>query len=133
MKLTVEYAIKHIEATENTDLKAHELLVKLDKCWNARNHDGVSLVQNEIVEYVNSLAIVSGRDEIEAHVPGKTPLAGYERQRQVFQLAATKGWRGEEPSVLGTFSANEALKDAESYLASVGACETGNSTQQRDS
>lgn len=42
----------------------------------------------------------------------------YDRQRQLFRGAIRRGWQGSEPSVLGTFTANEALKSAGDFLTS---------------
>lgn len=47
------------------------------------------------------------------------PKQGYERQRQIFKWAIEAGWPGKEPSVLGEYVADQALKSAEEFLRSI--------------
>lgn len=49
-------------------------------------------------------------------VPGGSILSGYEQQRLTFAVAIHHGWCGAEPGVLGTYTANEALKSAQNFL-----------------
>lgn len=40
----------------------------------------------------------------------------YQYERRVFKTAIAAGWNGKEPSVLGTFSSNEAFNEAMAFV-----------------
>lgn len=45
---------------------------------------------------------------------------GFVGQREIFRIALEKGWPGTEPSVLGTYYANQALEWAVDFIRSKG-------------
>ena len=50
---------------------------------------------------------------------GITEMTTFDYQRALFKKAIEAGWTGTEPSVLGTYTAQKALREAEDFLRSV--------------